>query len=166
MAARICPGARLETFIRSGVGAVSQGKGRDGAVRRLRRRVQPCPAARGSPAGGQLKRGDRAGGLQVAPGSARSPSVRRCGGKARPYCRPRSPSRAHAWMRRAGQPRGSRPEAGGLRRQGAGQEDWTLAGTAAGGDGAQAGTSPYASAPALPERRQSWGGRRRQHGPP
>lgn len=47
MAAWTRPGARLETFLRSGVGAVLQGKGRDGAVRRLRRPAQPCPGQPG-----------------------------------------------------------------------------------------------------------------------
>lgn len=78
-----------------------KGEGRRGAAA-----AAPCPALpsrrRAAHLGGNRERGDRAGGLQVAPGSASALSVRRCGGKARPYRRPRSTSRAHAWMRRAG----------------------------------------------------------------
>lgn len=67
--ARTCPGAWLETFLRSGVGAVLQGKGRDGMVRRQRRRraqlcraqlcrAQPSrarPCAQGSPGRGESR---------------------------------------------------------------------------------------------------------------
>lgn len=168
MTARTSPGARLETFLRSGVGAVLQGKGRDGAVRRLRRCAQPTraqPLSAGRPTLGAAPAGEPAGqggsrSVQGRKAPPLSPPLRREGQAPPPPSSP--PGRAYAWTRQGRRGGPIRRGGGSCGAEGPGRRESMLAGV----DGAQTGTATCASAPAPRKGKEGWGGRRRQRDPP